>query len=234
MKKLQPSYFFDLADFQHKKIFENCGYVWEALPKIGSYLKNNALGKIEVDVPENVYLIDPESISIGIGTVLEPGAYIKGPCIIGKNCVVRHGAYIRGNLIAGNNCVIGHDSEIKNAIFLNDAHAAHFAYVGDSILGNAVNLGAGTKCANLKFDNSAIAVFLDNQKVETGLRKFGAIFGDGSQTGCNSVTNPGTLFGKNTCCYPCMNVGGFVESDQLIKPSHHPVITPRSSSLKHK
>lgn len=170
-------------------------------------------------------MANPENISIGKGTVLEPGVYIKGPCIIGENCTIRHGAYIRGNLITGNGCVIGHDTEIKNSVMLNHAQAAHFAYLGDSILGNRVNLGAGTKCANLKLDHKNIAVRFGERLIETGLKKFGAIIGDDSQTGCNSVTNPGTLFGKQVFCYPCLNVGGFVASKQLIRPSNKVVIS---------
>ncbi len=213
----EPSVFFDLASFQHRALFEQLTFVWEALPKIGPYLKSQALGEIEVTVPAGVHLVNPELISIGKGTVLEPGAYIKGPCLIGANCTVRHGAYIRGDLIAGDGCVIGHDSEIKNAILLNGAHAAHFAYVGDSILGNQVNLGAGVKCANLKLDNSPVAIHHEGQRIATGLRKFGAIIGDGTQIGCNSVTNPGTLIGRQVLCFPCLNLGGVILSDQIVK-----------------
>ena len=197
----------------------------KAFMRIKIYLQKIPLGKIEVAIPQGTYLANPENISIGKGTVLEPGVYIKGPCIIGENCTIRHGAYIRGNLITGNGCVIGHDTEIKNSVMLNHAQAAHFAYLGDSILGNRVNLGAGTKCANLKLDHKNIAVRFGERLIETGLKKFGAIIGDDSQTGCNSVTNPGTLFGKQVFCYPCLNVGGFVASKQLIRPSNKVVIS---------
>ena len=146
--------------------------------------------------PSRSFLINPELISIGKGTVIEPGAYIKGPCIIGENCTVRHGAYIRGDFIAGNNCVIGHDTEVKNCVMLNDARAGHFAYLGDTVVGNDVNLGAGTKCANLKLDGRPIIVHCEGTRIATGVKKFGAILGDGAQTGCNTVTNPGTLLEK--------------------------------------
>lgn len=226
MKSLHPNSLFDLSAFAHAALFDNCIYAWEVLPKIADYLAKQKLGKIAAEIPNGVFLINPETITIGKGSVIEPGAYIKGPCILGENCVVRHGAYIRGDLIAGNQCVIGHDTEVKNALFLNGAQAAHFAYVGDSILGNKVNLGAGTKCANLKFDHSSIVVHLEDRQIETGLRKFGAIFGDGAQTGCNSVTNPGTIFGKNTACYPCTNPSGFVDADCVIKPSQKLTVLP--------
>lgn len=226
MSHFSPAYFFDLSSFEHAAVFDQCTTVWEALVKINSYLLAHSLGNIQTEILPGVHLISPETISIGKGTVIEPGAYIKGPCVIGEDCTIRHGAYIRGDLICGNNCVIGHDTEVKNAIFLNGAQAAHFAYVGDSILGNKVNLGAGTKCANLKFDHTQVTVLFEGQRQSTGLRKFGAIIGDRSQIGCNVVTNPGTLIGKNVACYPTINVGGFIPSNCVVKSNVQIKVVP--------
>lgn len=217
MKELSAESFFDITSYQHSRLFENQNFVWNALDQIENYLSSLELGKIEVDVPAGAFLVDAHLISIGKGSVIEPGAYIKGPCILGKNCSVRQGAYIRGNLIAGDYCVIGHDTEIKNAILLNHVHAAHFAYVGDTILGNRVNLGAGTKCANLKFNKKTVSILLNEQSIETGLKKFGAILGDDVQTGCNVVTNPGTIIGKNTWCSPVMNINGLIPANSIVK-----------------
>lgn len=228
MNLLHHSYFFDLSKYTHRALFDDCVYVWQALNHISSYLKKHTLGHIEVKIPAGVHLVDQHTISIGKGTTIEPGAYIKGPCIIGENCQIRHGAYIRGNFICGNNCVVGHDTEVKNSIFLDGVHAAHFAYVGDSILGNDVNLGAGTVCANLKFDRGMIAIRLEGKAIGTDLGKLGAIMGDRSQTGCNSVTNPGTLLGKQVFCYPCMNIGGFVPSDYIVKTSEKILLIPNN------
>lgn len=216
MQNLSPSYFFDLTKYQHAAIFSS-EKVWEALKHLETYLQTLPLGVIEGKVDSRAYLVDPQLIYIGKGSTVEPGAYIKGPCYIGQNCTVRHGAYIRGNVLTGNGCVIGHDTEVKHTIMLNEAHAAHFAYLGDSILGNKVNLGAGTKFANLKLDQSPIVLNIGEEKIPTGLRKLGAIVGDDSQTGCNSVLNPGTLLGKQVICYPCLNVGGFVPSQSQVK-----------------
>lgn len=216
MHNFEPSYFFDLSGFKHKALFKG-NFVWDALKEITGYLKAFSLGQIDGDVSPQAYLINPEKITIGKGSVVEPGAYIKGPCIIGENCVVRHGAYIRGNFIAGDKCVIGHDTEVKNAIFLNGAQAAHFAYIGDSILGNQCNLGAGTKLANLKLAHDTVFIHHEGKNIDTGLRKFGAVIGDKAQTGCNVVTNPGTLLGPLVRCYPCLNVGGFVPSSSIVK-----------------
>ncbi|SCA63074.1 Uncharacterized protein SCG7109_AH_00340 [Chlamydiales bacterium SCGC AG-110-M15] len=212
------STYFELSSYLHSALFEDCLYPWEALNKIKAYLGSYNLGKIEIEIPEGVHLVNPELISIGTGTLIEPTAYIKGPCIIGKNCSIRHGAYIRGNVIAGDHCVIGHASEVKHSIFLNKAQAAHFAYVGDSILGNNTNLGAGTKCANLKLKGDSISVKISNKIIDTGLRKFGAIIGDDVQIGCNCVTNPGTLMGKGSLAYPCLSFGGVITPKQKVKP----------------
>lgn len=224
MEKLKASEIFDLTDFKHAEIFDFSDFAWDVLAKINPYLQNYSDFKIEVDVPDSAYLVNAEKIAIGKGSVVEPGAYIKGPCIVGENCVVRHGAYIRGNCIIGDSCVIGHDTEVKNSVFLNKAHAAHFAYVGDCVLGNGVNLGAGTKCANLKLNSGTIHLRYKGALIATGLRKMGVMMGDGCQIGCNSVINPGSFLGKNVMSYPCTNFGGYVESNMLVKPNTQNII----------
>jgi len=216
---LTVAHYFSLNEYAHRSLFEGCKYPWEVLKRLEAYLKSYALGKIEIAIPTGAHLVNPESISIGLGTVVEPGAFIQGPCIIGKNCVVRHGAYVRGNVVTGDNCVIGHDTEIKNSILLDHTAAAHFNYVGDSILGNRVNLGAGVKCANLRLDHESIFVSVQGERIDTGLHKLGAIVGDGAQIGCNCVTNPGTILGKNSFCFPCLNVYGFVPENGKVKPA---------------
>ena len=141
-------------------------------------------------------------VVIGKGVKIEPGAFIQSPAIIDDNSEIRQGAYLRGYCLVGKRCVVGHVTEVKHSIFLNDAKAGHFAYVGDSILGNDVNLGAGTKLANLRFLRGNVQIRTDTGSVPTGLRKLGAILGDHAQTGCNAVTNPGTLLGKKSMVLP--------------------------------
>jgi NDP-sugar pyrophosphorylase family protein len=211
--------FFDLRDFPHKELFIGT-YVWEALIHLHDYLKRQKLGQIEIELPSSAYLIDGSLVSIGKGTIVEPGAYIQGPCIIGEDCQIRHGAYIRGGVVTGRGCVIGHDTEIKNSILLNEAHAAHFNYVGDSILGNRVNLGAGVKCANLRLDRETVLAVAHGEKISTELKKLGAIIGDDTQIGCNSVTNPGTFLGKKSLCRPCLNIGGYFSDSSMVKNSN--------------
>lgn len=221
----KSSYFFNFSQFAHLSLFHDDPFPWLVLQLLSNYLQTQPLGYHQGIISPSAYLINPELISIGEGTIIEPGAYIQGPCIIGKKCIVRHGAYIRGNVLTGNNCVIGHDSEVKHAILLDNAHAAHFAYVGDSILGNGVNLGAGTKCANFKLDHTHINLHINGQKIPTEMRKLGAIIGDKTQIGCNAVSNPGTLIGQNVLCYPCLNIEGFISSNSKIKPAAKPIIT---------
>jgi len=160
-------------------------------------------------------------IAIGRGVLIETGALIKSPTIIGDMCEVRQGAYLRGYCLAGERCVLGHTTEIKHSIFLNDAKAGHFAYLGDSILGGNANLGAGTKFANLKFLPGNVTIFYDGQHIDTQRRKFGAILGDNSQTGCNSVTNPGTLMAKGTMLLPNTTAkGGYHPEKSIICVFH--------------
>jgi NDP-sugar pyrophosphorylase family protein len=208
------SYFFSTNSFLESF---KVSYPWEVVQKLPIHLKNLNLGKIEVKIPEGVFLEHPELISIQEGTVIERGAYIKGPCFIGKNCQIRSGAYLRGGVWVGEGAVVGHGTEIKNSILLERAHAAHFNYVGDSILGVDSNLGAGVKCANFRLDGKEISVQLDQKKIKTGLVKLGLILGDGSQIGCNSVTSPGTLIGKEVFCYPCIHIKGWIPSNSTYK-----------------
>lgn len=222
---LLTSELFDLSQFPHSGLFHAVSYPWEIVPTLESYLLGLQLGEHKGKISPQAYIIHPETIYIGEDTVIEPGAYVKGPCWIGNNCTIRHGAYIRGNFIAGDHCVIGHDTEIKNVVFLNHTHAAHFAYLGDSVIGNHVNLGAGTKCANVRLDKGIIKVQYEERFIETGLKKLGAIIGDYSQIGCNAVTNPGTILGKGVLCYPTLNIGGFIPSRSIIKPQSKLVIS---------
>lgn len=141
-------------------------------------------------------------IDIGQGVLVESGALIKEPAIIGDCSEIRQGAYLRGYCLIGERCIVGHTTEVKHSIFLNDAKAGHFAYIGDSILGSDVNLGAGTKFANLRFLAGNVRIKTADGYLDSGLRKLGAILGDRVQTGCNSVTNPGTLLGPETILMP--------------------------------
>ncbi|MDD5757671.1 MAG: hypothetical protein PHI06_01155 [Desulfobulbaceae bacterium] len=163
-------------------------------------------------------ILSGEQLAIGTGVFIEAGALIKSPAIIGDCTEIRQGAYLRGYCLTGKRCVIGHVTEVKHSIFFNDAKAGHFAYLGDSILGNAVNLGAGTKLANLRFTGGAVPIRTSTGIISSGLKKLGAIMADEVQTGCNSVTNPGTLLGRKTMLMPNTTApSGYHPPNSLIK-----------------
>lgn len=148
---------------------------------------------------------------------IAPSASISGPTIIGKDTELRTGAFIRGNALIGNNCVVGNSCEVKNAIMSDYSQAPHFNYVGDSIVGFHGHMGAGSVLSNFKNDGSNIKVIYRGDKIETGLRKFGAILGDYVEVGCNSVVGPGAIIGRHTNIYPLSFVRGFVEENSIYK-----------------
>jgi UDP-N-acetylglucosamine diphosphorylase / glucose-1-phosphate thymidylyltransferase / UDP-N-acetylgalactosamine diphosphorylase / glucosamine-1-phosphate N-acetyltransferase / galactosamine-1-phosphate N-acetyltransferase len=159
-----------------------------------------------------------KDISIGAGSVVESGAFIQGPVLIGQQTEVRPGAYMRGGCLVGDRCVVGHTTEMKNSVMLPGAKAGHFAYIGDSILGKDCNLGAGTKLANLKLIRSTIEIKDGDKMVDTGLRKFGVVMGDGTETGCNTVTSPGTLLGPRCLVAPNSTVkAGYYPRQSIIR-----------------
>jgi len=184
---------------------------------------NSPLEDAAIIMP-GAYLFD-DRIIIGVGSVVEPGALIKGPVVIGARTEVRQGAYMRGDCLIGDGCVVGHTTEIKNSVMLNGAKAGHFAYIGDSILGRDVNLGAGTKLANLKMIPGEVMIAAERKFRKTGRRKLGAILGDGTETGCNSVTSPGTLIRPGSVVYSGVAVpGGYYEEGSCIMPSSGSVV----------
>jgi NDP-sugar pyrophosphorylase family protein len=206
-ESLAPRTYFDLEGLAFADLLD-VPHAWEALgARLTAWLARHLRPGIDGHVAEGAWLVG-EDIQIGEGSVVEPGAYVKGPCFIGRNVEVRHGAYVRGHAVIGDGCVVGHATEVKGSIFLPGAKAGHFAYVGDSILGRDVNLGAGTKLANLRLQGDMITIRVGGQIIPTGLRKLGAILGDSCQLGCNSVTNPGTLLGPGTMVAPCLAVSG--------------------------
>lgn len=197
--------------------FSQLENIWDILRRIQSgfttkYVKPEILGTVE----EGAFLRGND-IYIGKGSVVEAGAMVCGPAIIGENVEIRHGAFVRGHVIIGNGSVVGHCSEVIRSVFLPGAKAPHFNYVGDSILGSNVNLGAGTKLSNLKNDGSNVRTRIEEHVVDTKIRKFGAILGDNCLLGCNSVTNPGTILEPDCKVYPCASIQGHFAAGSIIK-----------------
>jgi NDP-sugar pyrophosphorylase family protein len=205
---------FDLSQTEHSAIFDGCQYAWEALKKIEAYLANVPRQNPPKKFPGAQI---GNRVVIGEGTVVEPGALIKGPAIIGKNCQIRHNAYIRENVIIGDDCVVGNASELKNALLFNHVQVPHYNYVGDSILGFKAHLGAGVKISNVKLLPGNVTVELDGVPTDTGLRKFGALLGDGAEVGCNAVLNPGTILGRGALVYPNVFWRGFLPANSMAK-----------------
>ena len=211
----RPADLFDLSQTDHSVIFDGCEYAWEALNKIEAYLLANlrpALRNRCLGVP---YI--GERVFIGEGTIVEDGVMIKGPAIIGRNCEIRHNAYIREQVIIGDNCMVGNSCEIKNSILFNHAVAPHFNYIGDSILGYKAHLGAGVKISNFKLMAGNINVEIEGKSFDTGLRKFGALLGDGADVGCNAVLNPGSIIGRGSVIYPNTNWRGVLGANMIVK-----------------
>jgi len=210
----KPADLFDLKHTDHAAIFKGCNFAWDALKQIEAYLA----GVTRQNPPRRFPGASiGEKVVIGEGTIVEPGALIKGPAIIGKNCQIRHNAYLRENVVLGDACVVGNSSELKNALLFNGAQVPHFNYVGDSILGHKAHLGAGVKISNLKMTPGNIFVELDGLPFDTGLRKFGALLGDGSEAGCNAVLNPGSILGCGAIVYPNVFWRGILPANMIAK-----------------
>lgn len=208
--------FLDLSHCGHAELFVTGEPVWAAISRISAYLDAKQSFSHLGDIAEGAHV--GARVHIGEGTIVEHGAYIEGPTWIGKNCLVRSGAYVRGNVIAGDNCGLGNSSEFKNCLLLDHVEAPHFNYVGDSILGYKAHLGAGAILSNLRLDRGEVFVRDANgEKHATGLHKFGAIIGDRTEIGCNSVISPGSLLGRECIIHPCTHWNGLLGDRQLVK-----------------
>ncbi len=186
-------------------------YPWQALKGIQSLILS--LGPQLTDGYQEVL----PHVWVHETAVIAPTAYLGAPCIIGPGTEVRHCAFIRGSALVGENCVVGNSVELKNAILFDNVQVPHFNYVGDSILGYKSHMGAGSVTSNVKSDHSLVTVNAGGVKVETGLKKFGAMLGDFVEVGCNAVLNPGTVIGKHSNVYPTSCVRGFVPECSIWK-----------------
>lgn len=203
---------YDLNETIAADLFKGLTYPWEALPKISAFIKE--LGKT---LPADEYDQNGEDIWIAKSAKVAPTASITGPCIIGKDAEVRHCAFIRGNAIVGEGAVVGNSTELKNVVLFNKVQVPHYNYVGDSILGYKAHMGAGSITSNVKSDKTLVCVNVDGTKIETGLKKFGAMIGDNVEVGCGSILNPGTVIGCESNIYPLSSVRGFVAPKSIYK-----------------
>lgn len=203
---------YNLDETIAKDIFDGCTYPWEVLPKIKEFIikLGNSLSLDEYNkIDENIWIAKSAKVA--------PTAYIAGPAIIGNNTEVRHCAFIRGNAIVGDNCVVGNSTELKNVILFNNVQVPHYNYVGDSILGFKSHMGAGSITSNVKSDKQLVIVKDGENKIETGLKKFGSMIGDNVEVGCGSVLNPGSVIGRNSNIYPLSSVRGVIAPNSIYK-----------------
>ena len=212
MEELKIENLLNLEETIAKDIFKNCTYPWEVIPKIEEFIitLGNSLDK-------NIYEKKAENIWVAKSAKIAPTAYIGGPCIIDENAEIRHCAFIRGKAIVGKNAVVGNSTELKNVIIFNNVQIPHYNYVGDSILGYKSHMGAGSITSNVKSDKKLVVVKNDTEKIETGLKKFGAMIGDEVEVGCGSILNPGTVIGSHSNIYPLSSVRKVVPANSIYK-----------------
>jgi len=201
---------FDLGQTDHASLFGSLDQPWEVLPRISDYLRAN-LRPGQLGQAHGQAVIEGD-VFIGAGTVIEAGALVHGPVWIGRNCRIGHGATLRSNVIVGDGCVVGHAAELKNAVLFNGCAVPHFNYVGDSVLGHCVHLGAGP--------------------VDSGLAKFGALIGDRTEIGCNSVLNPGAIIGRDCVLYPNLTFTGVLPARRLVKNRSELAVVEKRETLE--
>ena len=212
MKKCEIHQLYNLEETIAADIFKGVTYPWEVLPKIKDFIVE--LGNT---LDASVYEKRGENIWVAKSAKVAPTAFINGPAIIGKDAEVRHCAFIRGNAIVGEGAVVGNSTELKNVILFNKVQVPHYNYVGDSVLGYKSHMGAGSITSNVKSDKKLVVVKAGEEKIETGMKKFGAMLGDEVEVGCGSVLNPGTVVGNHSNIYPLSSVRGFVPANSIYK-----------------
>ncbi len=208
--------YLDLSKTIANPLFDSVEYPWEILPMLENFIAG--LGPM---LNADEFELKGENIWIHKSAKVAESASITGPCIIDADAQVRQCAFIRGSVIVGKGAVVGNSCEIKNSLLFDETEVPHFNYVGDSILGFKSHLGAGAITSNIKNDKKNVEVHFPMGKVETGLRKFGAVVGDNAQIGCNCVLNPGSVIGRNTRIYPLNSIRGWVEDNRVYKDKNN-------------
>lgn len=197
-------YFFNISNFDFKEIFQGVSFPWEVIPVITSFIE-----KLFSDGIIRPNYKNRTDVYVGPNTVIHESVEIAGPALIGDNCRIDHASLLREGCIMGRNVHIGHAVEVKHSLILDNSTLAHLNYIGDSVVGNSVNISGGAIIANLRLDKQDISIKTPQGRINTNLQKFGAAIGDNSVIGVNSVINPGTLLGKNSIVYPLKSIVGF-------------------------
>ena len=208
---LQTLQLYDLSHSLAGPYLAGFDYPWQALKGIKDLILNlgPTLGEAYKEISPAVWVHETATVA--------PTAYLGAPCIIGAGTEIRHCAFVRGSALVGENCVVGNSVELKNVILFDNVQVPHYNYVGDSILGYKSHMGAGAVTSNVKSDKTLVTVKNGQERIETGLKKFGAMLGDFVEVGCNSVLNPGTVIGRNSNVYPTSCVRGVVPENSIWK-----------------
>lgn len=212
MSKITIQDLYNLNETIAAELFDGLTYPWEALPRIGEFIR-----RLGATLSEEEYERVDQDVLIARSAKVFPSAYIHGPVIVGKGAEVRHCAFIRGNALIGEGAVVGNSTELKNVVLFNQVQVPHYNYVGDSILGYKAHMGAGSITSNVKSDKKLVLVHTPEGDIETGIKKFGAMIGDNVEVGCGSVLNPGTIVGRGSSIYPLSSVRGVVPEKSIYK-----------------
>lgn len=212
MEACKISNMYTLSETIAVGLFEGAEYPWEVLPKIHDFILE--LGK---SLPADKFEKRGEDIWIAKSATVAPTACLNGPLIVDEEAEIRHCAFVRGNAIVGKGAVVGNSTELKNVVLFNKVQVPHYNYVGDSVLGFKSHMGAGSITSNVKSDKTLVVVKSADEKIETGLKKMGAMLADHVEVGCNSVLNPGTVIGRNSNIYPTSCVRGCIPANSIYK-----------------
>ncbi len=205
----------ELFDFKHSiagEIAMLYAYPWQLLPELGDHIR-----KLGEALPKEQFERCGADVWIAKSARVAKSATVIGPCIIDEETEVRVGAFLRGNVLVGKGAVVGNSTELKNSLLFDGVQVPHYNYVGDSVLGYRVHLGAGAITSNVKGDKSPVVVKNGNEWVATGLRKCGAMLGDRAEIGCGCVLNPGVVIGPDTQVYPLCSVRGVIPAGHIFK-----------------
>ena len=212
MEACKISNMYTLSETIAAGLFEGAEYPWEVLPKIHDFILE--LGKT---LPADKFEKRGEDIWIAKSATVAPTACLNGPLIVDEEAEIRHCAFVRGNAVVGKGAVVGNSTELKNVVLFNKVQVPHYNYVGDSVLGFKSHMGAGSITSNVKSDKTLVTVKFADEKIETGLKKMGAMLADHVEVGCNSVLNPGTVIGRNSNIYPTSCVRGCIPANSIYK-----------------
>lgn len=219
MEELKISSLFDLNRTIAKELLESLTYPWEVFSCLDDFIM-----KLGPNLPEDRFEKIEPNIWVAKSAKIAPTACLNGPLIVDEDAEIRHCAFIRGTAVIGKGVVVGNSTELKCALLFDSVQVPHYNYVGNSVLGYKSHMGAGSITSNLKSDKSLVSIKSGNNKLDTGLKKFGAILGDFVEVGCNSVMNPGTVIGKHTNVYPLSMVRGYVPENSIYKNKNEVVL----------